>query len=353
MADLRERLDISGHVYYCRAVGPSLLHKGNDLDDIISGLERCVCLVPVLDKTVFDEDHTVTRAMFWFFIGYMRARMEQSIVPFIPQTEPSERLDLSGTPLQGIDIMFDADTFMEKIPAKFASKLLCYNYYENPTTNLYASRRINYRCLRLRFNIYEQAFQNARMYYNDSTGFDRTDSEFESYLESNLNCGCRVASFGAEHKLEPQMMVYRDEVHPYVADYPKFMAGRKTFRRLTEKERSETGVRIELITDVLIPVHKLLGAYIKCYLACPDADCPVFVLAALFEPDFAGGRTSGYDWDSFEDTEFWNEIYPYGTFIDTRRSRMYFPIGLMADGELMAADEKLHVGKNLDYVFPQ
>jgi hypothetical protein len=298
---------------------------------------------------VFEEANDVTRAMFWFFTGYMRARMQEAVVPFVPA---GEKVDLSGTPLQGIDIMFDPDTFMEKIPVKFAGKLLCYHYYESSTTNFYASRRISYRCLRLSFKIYEEAFQNALTYYNDTTGYERSEHEFESYLEKNLSCGCRVASFGADHKLEPQMVMYRNEIHPMISDYPKHITGKKMFRRTGKAERESTGVRMEFVTDVLIPVHRILGAYIKCYLTCPDADCPVYMLLALLESDFTGGKTGEYDWDNYEDKDYWMEFLPEGTFIDTRLNRLYFPIGLKADGELMAAEESLRVGSNLDYVFP-
>ena len=181
VASLRERLDLSGYVYHCCPVGPSLLEKGHDVGEITALLDRCVCLVPVLNASVFEEENDVTRAMFWFLTGYMRARVQESVVPYIPD---GEKVDLSGTPLQGIDIMFDPDTFIEKIPAKFAGKLLCYHYYESSTTNFYASRRITYRCLRLSFKIHEEAFRNALEYYNDTTGFSRSEYEFESYLDS-------------------------------------------------------------------------------------------------------------------------------------------------------------------------
>lgn len=346
---LLERLDLSGHVYYCRAVGPSLLLKGDAFDEIVSLLDRCVCLVPVMNGELFEKEHTVSRSMFWYFIGYMRAKSQESVVPYLPADHP----DLKGSPLQGIDIMFDADTFMEKIPVKFASKLLRCNYYENKTTNFYAARRIAFHCLSLHFLVYEGAFQNARNYYNECTGMNRSNSEFDSYLEKTLICGCRVVSFGTESKLEPQMTVYRDEVHPYVSDYPKALMGKRMYRRMSEEDRERTGIRAELMMDVLVPVHKLLGAYIKCYLTCPDPDCPVFMLLALMEPDFAEGRISEFDSDQFDDPLYWKEIYPDGLYIDTDTERMYFSLNFKRDEPPLPADEALHVGETLDYIFPQ
>lgn len=353
IAPLRERLDISGHVYYCCAVGPSLLLKGSTFDDVVMLLDRCVCLIPVLTKELFDEENLIVCSLYWYFIGYIRSKLQESIVPYIPADLVKEKPDLKGTPLQGIDIMYDVDTFMEKIPAKFATKLLCYNYYENKTTNFYAARRINFQCLRVYFRIYEQAFKNAKEYYNDITGYNRSDSEFDSYLENNLICGCRVVSFGAESRLEPQMMVYQDEVHPYITDYPKSLTGKKSYRRLTEKEREETGIRAEMTADVLIPVHKILGAYIKCYLTCPDADCPVFMLLALMEPDFTDGQISECDYDQYEDVSYWKGIYPAESHIDTRLNRLYFLLNFKTTQPLLTADPSLNVGETVDFIFPQ
>ena len=112
---LEEQLELSGYVYYSKPVGPSLLQKGDAFDEIVSLLDRCVCLVPALDRALFeDEENSVIRSMFWYFIGYMRSKPHAAVVPFIP----GERPDLKGSPLQGIDIMFDADTFMAELVDK-------------------------------------------------------------------------------------------------------------------------------------------------------------------------------------------------------------------------------------------
>jgi hypothetical protein len=103
-----------------------------------------------------------------------------------------------------------------------------------------------------------------------------------------------VVSFGADTKLEPQMMVYRDEVHPYVQDYPKSLIGKKSYRRVTGDDKKNRDIRAELVMDVLIPVHKLLGAYLKCYITTTEAECPLSILSALLEPDFCDGHISKY-----------------------------------------------------------
>ena len=353
IAELRERLDHSGHVYHCCAVGGSLLQRGDGFDEIVGLLDRCECLIPVLDRAFLtDKTCGVARAMLWHFVGYMRASRRDAIVPFLPRGEGEERTDLRGTPLQGVDIMYDADTFMRKVPAKFSGKLLCYDYYENRRTNFYASKRIRFRCMSLSFDIYQEAFDNAREYYSDVTGLEMSEAGFDSYLERHLLCGCRVVSFGTESKLEPQMMVYKDEVHPYVADYPRTMVGKKSYRP-ADAEEWERGIRAHFTMDVLIPVHKLLGAYIKCYLTCPDSDCPVTMLLALLQPDFADGAIAPYDPDAYEEAGFWQDKYPAHTYVDERLNRLYFSLEFESDEPPMKADPSLCVGDTLDFVYPQ
>ncbi|MBE6597729.1 MAG: hypothetical protein E7641_08705 [Ruminococcaceae bacterium] len=360
-APLRERLDVSGHVYHCCAVGASMLMKGDSFDNVIGLLDRCACLIPIMNAEVFKEENAVTRAMFWYFIGFMRARVQESIVPYIPLGEEGEeKPDLRGTPLQGIDIMYDPDTFMKKVPAKFGTKLLCYDYYENRTTNHYAVRRISFRCLSLHFVIYEKAFQNARMLYNYFNDREKNDSQFDKFIENEIVSGCRVVSFGTDTKLEPQMMVYRDEVHTYVKDYPRALVGKKNYRRMTDKQKLETGVHAEFTMDVLVPVHKLLGAYLKCYVTTTDPECPITVLLALLEPDFCNGHTSEYDPQKVGvllKVEYWKKVYPDDLYVyeDTkkREKRMYFSLKLKTDEPLLPADPALNVGDTLDYIFPQ
>ncbi len=360
ISDLCGRLDVSGYVYHCCEIGPSMLMKGDGFRNTVKLLERCVCLIPVMNEELFEEKNRITRAMFWYFIGYIRAKLKESIVPYIPiKAQPTangkvQKPDLlRGTPLQGIDIMYDVDTFMSKIPAKFATKLLCYDYYEDRTTNHYASKRIGFRCLSISFKIYEKAFQNAKRLWADFTDREKTDVQFDKFIENELLCGCRVVSFGTDNKLEPQMMVYRDEVHPYVQDYPKSLVGKKTYRRVTGADRKEKDIHAELIMDVLIPVHKLLGAYMKCYITTTEAECPIPILMALMEPDFCNGHVSKYKYTNFMNLDYWEKAYPNDIYVDKKLKRVYFSLNFKRNEPPQPADPALEVGATLDYIFPQ
>ena len=357
---LCERLDASGYVYQCCEIGSSMLMRGDAFRNTIKLLDRCACLVPVMSTELFEDKNILIRGMYWYFIGYIRSKLQESIVPYVPADAFSEnngtvkKADvLKGTPLQGIDIMYDTDTFMNKIPSKFATKLLRYDYYENRTTNHYASKRIGFRRLSLGFKIYEKAFQNAKRLWADFTDREKTDSQFDKFIETELLCGCRVVSFGTDTKLEPQMMVYKDEIHPHVQDYPKSIIGKKSYHIMAGDDNKEKGIHAELTMDVLFPVHKLLGAYIKCYLTTTDSDCPVSILMALMEPDFCNGHVSKYKYNNFVNIDYWVKTYSSEVYADEKLKRLYFSLDIKRDEPLQAADPSLEVGKTLDYIYPQ
>ncbi len=349
---LRARLDLSGHVYQCYAIGPSLAYRGDFMAELLAALDRCACFVPVITGALLDKKNQPYFAMLWHAIGYIKAKTADSIVPFVPK---GEKVSLAGTPLQGLDILNDADVFFKTIGGKYASRLICNNYYENGTTNLYASRRIGYHCLNLCFRIYEEAFQNAKRYYKEYTSHRLSDGELDDMIREEIRCGCRVISFGAERDLPPQLQAYADEVIPRVSDHTRSLSGRKVYRKTTEEERERTGIRATLYIDLVVPVHKILGAYVKCYLTSLDGELPLGMLLSLLEPDFrADHEISPYDVDDFEDAAFWRERYPVGTHIDEGRARFYFELSDFERTEEAATpDPSQGIGDRMDFIFPQ
>lgn len=349
VAHLRELLDYTGYVYVCQPISRRTVERRNFAEEADRILSDCACFIPMLSRELMAEENQVFKSFFWYSVGYMRANYQESIIPLCLG---GDRIDLGGSPLQGIDIIFDTDTLMQTISDKFSSKLLRYNYYENRKVNLYASRRIFYRCIHLRFKIWESSFQNAKQYYREYTSHRISDGDFDEYLSENLICGARVISFGQEERLTPPLMPYRDEVHPYVTDYPKTIAGKKSYVLLTDEEREKTGVRAEFSIDVLLPVHRLLGTYFKCYFACREAECPVDFLLALLESDFTGNEAEDLGGELPEDISYFSEKYPDEVHIDEKLARFYFSIGLKSS-EKTHTDESLGVGNSIDYIYPQ
>ena len=155
-----------------------------------------------------------------------------------------------------------------------------------------------------------------------------------------------------EEHLDPPLVPYRDEVHPYVTDYPKTIAGKKSYVLLTDEEREKTGVRAEFSIDVLLPVHRLLGTYFKCYFACRETECPVEFLLALLESDFTGTEAEDFGGEMPEDLSYWKSVYPKEVFIDEKLARFYFSTGMTYITETHP-DAAFGIGDSIDYIYPQ
>ena len=351
--EITSLFDVSGHVYHAIAISEETISDRGFMETTAALIDGCACLVPVMSKSLFEEKNVFYRTLFWRFIGYMKAHSSDAIVPYIPK---GEGVSLAGTPLQDLDIMSSADLLMQTLLGKYSARLLRNNYYKNRRTNLYASKRILYHCLRLRFYIHDECFKNAKelLYYYTSEDME-SDGEFDKYLEENLICGCKIISFGSDERLEPQMMAYKDEVHPDIESLPRTLIGKKSYRKLTEEERESDemrDLRAEVTVDLLIPVHKLLGTYIKPYVKCLSKDCPVEVIAALLEADLSGCEPTPYD--EIEDgADFWMTRLPETSFIDSEKKRLYFGLDFEKPENPITPDPALKVGKYLEYVYPQ
>lgn len=351
VAKLKDLLDYAGYAYVCHPVGAEYALR-RDFKEDERMLDGCACFIPVLSESLRQPENQLYRSVFWYYAGYMRARSNDSIVPYYPQKDKDDKFDMSSTPLQGLDILYSSDALMQTISNKYSSRLLCHNYYENRAVNMYASRRIFYRCLRFKFVLRETCFRNAKEFYKEYTSRNITDNAFDEYLLENIVCGCRVVSFGNENLLTPPLMPYRDEVHPYITDYPQTIRGKKSYVLYNEEKQAETGIHAEMYMDVILPIHKLLGTFYKCYITCEDADVPVFLPLALFESDFTGEEAEDYGDELIEDSASWYAIYPDTVHIDEKLRRFYFDTELK-NVNPVTPDPDLGIGESIDYIYPQ
>ncbi len=347
---LKKALDDSGYLYECREIGKNIIGHRDYAEDTERAMRSCSCLVVVVSNSFKKEENTFYRGVFWYTVGYMRSGSQEAVVPI---SVSGKDISLAGTPLQGVDMIYSETELMDTIEERFSGKLMCNNYYDDPDINTYASKRIRYRCFKLRFKIYETAFQNAKQFYREYSSRRVTDSAFDAYIVENLICGCRVVSFGAEELLIPPMEPYRTEIKSCVADYPKVNVGKNIYSLKTEEEREETGIRAEISIDVSVPVHKILGTCFKSYIDCRDSDCPVYFLLALLEGDFTEKEPVDYEGELPEDPEYWYGIYPEQTYIDERTERLYFTVGLRNSDKDIRPDPSAGIGEYTDYIYPQ
>ncbi|MBE6550576.1 MAG: hypothetical protein E7665_00435 [Ruminococcaceae bacterium] len=366
VAELIKVLDTMGYVYVCREIGKSIIGQRDFSEDVRSMMKNCSCLIAVLNKAferkkkadnggALDsapdhDDNTFYRGVFWHTVGYMKSRFYDAVVPVCLS---DKSISLEGTPLQGADVLYSVKELESTVGKKFSGKLMCTKYYKDHDINLYASRRIKYRCFELKFKIYETAFQNAKQFYRECSSRRITDSAFDAYIVDNLICGCRVVSFGAEELLIPQMEPYRTEIGASVDDYPKVEGAKNIYSLKTEEEREETGIHAELTMEFSVPVHNILGTCFKCFVDCRDSDCPAYFLLALLEGDFTGLEPMDYEGDLPEEPDYWYGIYPDETYIDKKSKRLYFSVGLKNSDKDIKPDPSAEIGEYTDYIYPQ
>ncbi len=346
VAKIKDALEMAGFVYYSYPVsntGKNISYNANEIFD------NCSCLISVFSEEFFKEENEFVKNQFFYHIGYVSGLNKNSVLPFC--LEKSQNITLERTPLQKLDFITSIESLFDALNSRFSNKLLRYNYYSNYMVNKYATSRIFYRCLHLKFKIYDTAFQNAKIYYEDFFSRAISDNAFDEFLSENLICGCKIVSFGNDNHLTPQMIPYKDEVYARIDDYPQIISGKKTYTLLSKENQEKTGVRAELTMDILMPIHKLLGSYFKCYITSKQEKCPVFLLLSLFEGDFIDAQPEFRD-NILEDAVYWQNIYSKETFVDEENSRFYFSIGLKSPNNI-TVDESLKVGDSLDYMFPQ
>ncbi|MBQ9782207.1 MAG: hypothetical protein IJW26_03385, partial [Clostridia bacterium] len=188
---LKDALDVSGYQYFCLPI------TDEEVDNPVSFEETnvfngCVCLIPVFSKQFFEEKKVYLKSQYWYYIGYVKSICKDAILPFY--TDEVKTASLSDTPLHKLDFKNDISSLMVTIDEKYGNKLLCYNYYENKSINKFASKRIMYRDVCVKFKIYQTAFYNAKEYYQSFTSRNISDSAFDEFLAKNIVGGCRVLS---------------------------------------------------------------------------------------------------------------------------------------------------------------
>ncbi len=343
---IKEALETSGFVYYSYPVSISGKNINYNMSEIF---DNCACLICVFSEEYFKENNEFLKNQFFYNIGYVSGLNKNSILPFC--LEKSQNVTLERTPIQKLDFITSIESLLEALNSRFSNKLLRYNFYSNYMVNKYATSRIFYRCLHLKFKVYNTSFQNAKNYYKSFSSRTVSDNAFDEFLSENLVCGCKIISFGNDKCLTPQMLPYKDEVYAIVGDYPKIITGKKTYTLLSKENQEKTGIRAEITMDILMPIHKLLGSYFKCFMTSKQEKCPIFLLLTLFEGDFINAQP-GIDYDVSESVEYWEKVYPKSTFIDEDNNRFYFSVGLKSGSDI-EVDESLKVGSDLDFMFPQ
>ena len=348
---LRLELSKAGYAYLYFPISEETLARHDYLTEVTKALDTCSCLIPVITDTLFSEEATMYRNIFWFVVGYMQAKSPAGIVPFLAERDGTR---LSLTPLKNANLAVTGGEVIRTLETKFTGSLMKSHYYDNYLLNYYAYRRIMYRRLVLKMRIYEDAFLHICDMMEYEWG-SNAENRLDRFLASNLLCAYKVLSFGCENALEPQFEPYRDEIHPSENGLASSIICKSSYTVLDDADRASTNVHAEIDVEIVIPVHKLFGVYFKCYAALKQTEY-FWMLPMLLSRDIGKCEFREMpDEDCMESEAFWNSRFPESTHTDFGRGRLYFSLGLErrnAERSILLTPE-MGVGATADYIFPQ
>ena len=349
--ELQRELNRAGYSYLFFPISEDMLSKRDYMGEVMKALDSCSCLVPIITEGVFAEETQVYRNVFWFVAGYMHAKRSGAIVPYL--CEGDGRF-LSYTPLKNANLVRTADEVVKTLENKFSDCLMKSHYYDNYLLNFYAYNRILYRRVAFKFRIYEDAIRRIceAMEYEWGAG---SETKLDRFLANNLMSAYKVISFGCENGIEPQFEPYREEIYPSENGLSSSIICKSSYTVLEDDERDATGIHAELDVEVVVPVHKLFGVYFKCYLTLRNPDyfwmLPMLFFRDIGKRDMLVPPTD----DELESSAYWNSVYPENAYVDFRRARLYFSLGLErqnAEKSIILIPE-MGVGMHADYIFPQ
>ena len=348
---LQRELNRAGYSYLFFPISEDTLLKRDYMAEITKSLDTCSCLIPIITDGLFAEETQIYRNVFWFVEGYMHAKYQNSIVPFICEGDGHQ---LSYTPLKNANLAKTPDEVIKTLENKFADRLMKSHYYDNYLLNYYAYNRILYRRVKLKCRIYENAFQRIReaMEYEWGTG---SEAKLDRFLSSNLMTQYKVLGFGCDNAIDPQLEPYRDEIHPSESGLLSSIICKSSYTVLDDDIRDATGIHAEIDIEIVIPVHKLFGVYFKCYMTLRQPDY-FWMLPTLFAHDLGNQELSVMPTDDeLESPSYWKGVYPENAYVDFKRSRLYFSLGLERRNteKSIILTTEMGVGMHADYIFPQ
>ena len=348
---LRNELSEAGYAYLFFPISRDTLSRRDYLSEVIKALDSCTCLVPVITDSMFSEENTAYRNVFWFVVGYMQAKVTGGIVPYLAE---GDGMALAPTPLKNANLVKSGTEMIKTLESKYFGHLMKSHYYDNYLLNYYALKRILYRRVTLKCRIYESDFKRVCEVMEYEWG-DKAEKKLDRYLAQNLMCAYKVLSFGCENSLEPQFAPYREEIHPSENGLASSIICKSSYNELEDEDKAATGVHAEMDIEVIVPVHKLFGVYFKCYLGLEQKEY-YWMLPLLFAKDIGKLELSETPTDDeLEDVKYWNGLYPKNTYNDFKKARLYFSLGLERHNESksLTLTDAMGVGSTADYIFPQ
>ena len=325
---LLEFLDKNGYEYIKNELAMHTVLKNSYLSNIERELDSCGCCILYLTNNFNDPKYRVLKNNILYQVGYLDARREDIITPFI---EKGSSVNLSGTPLMTANTISTYKEILDMLQDsgdRFRSIVMQNKFYDDQELNYLTKDRIEYRRLLVSLEISKRSFKNAFAKYRSKTGERSTDEKlFVNVLRDNLTCGARIISFGTKSRLTTHLSPYANEMECInTVDFPKSFTCSHLYKEINEKEKGN--LKAKYLLEIILPIHNLLGVNFKPFVKA-KAPLDAEILEILFGDNFSKQ----------------NDIHISGNTI-------YFSLDF-PNAEPFDFDRTLDIGKIADYLYPQ
>lgn len=319
-------LNQNGYEYVENEVGLHTVLKSAYLSGMQDHLNTCGCYILYLTDSFNAQENRVLKNNILYQIGFLEARREQIIVPYVEQ---GANIDLSKSPLQQANIIRSTSEVLDMLKGsgdRFRSVIMQNSFYADSKLNHLTKDRIEYRRMLIELDINKKDFKNAFAKYRAMVNeLNMTEKEFVNALRDNLSCGARLLSFGTQERITTHLSPYLEEMRCVnTLDFPVSFSCAHIY-----KEDNGKGDRKATYTlEVILPIHKLLGVNFKPFMRA-KAPLNTEVLKLLFASNFSKK----------------NDAVVNG-------NTLYFSLDF-PNAEPFDFDPALNIGKIADYLYPQ
>ena len=330
-------LDKNGYEYIKNEIGLHTVLKSAFLPNIEKELNCCGCYILYLSEKFNKEYNRVLKNNIFYQVGYLEARRERIIVPFLDKTFTKEDRDLlAKTPLQQANTVSTFEevlnTLKDQNGDRFRSIIMQNTFYKQDELNYLTRDRIEYRRLILSLNITKKDFKNAFDKYCAKTGETPSENEFINVLRDNLICGAKILSFGTASRMTTHLSPYADEMDCITGlDFPESFKCSHVYKKYDPTDETKADRKATYTLEIIVPIHTLLGVNFKSFIGFdPSSDLDMDIIEALFSSNFSSKKNDHKKLDN----------------------KIYFSINF-PNAEGFDVDPALQIGSVADYLFPQ
>ena len=313
--EVKKWLELKGYDYVDNEISPLNLFKGSYCDKYNNLLKNCGLYIFIITKN-FNESFRPLINVILYQAGVLEANGKNRIYPYVCQSffdaeeqekkriragedlknDPYKLIDLEKLPLRdyqrpttisSLDSKFKEEDHRQISVYDFVKKEVTVDSADNKSSDLKESDKeveipsstvslfqkfITYRKITVHFYITEDNMNKCM----DVTSRNQLKDEdgIVEWLDSGIQCGTRIFAFGNDATITNSTRPYEEESR-FEGDIALTIPnGRKFYIKNSDEEYEKTKIKGTLAAEFIIPVHKLLGVYYKCFIRGYDADNP-------------------------------------------------------------------------------